>query len=62
MKAKTILVAILGILALYGVALAEWTEPVPVTEVNTEYADWTPFLSTDCLSLYFARGMNSGYY
>ncbi len=55
MKAKTILVEILIISVLCGLASADWTEPVPVTEVNTELADWTPFLSFDGLSLYFAR-------
>ncbi|MHC4312577.1 MAG: LamG-like jellyroll fold domain-containing protein, partial [Planctomycetota bacterium] len=39
-----------------------WTEPVPLTEVNTEYGEYSPFLSFDGLSLYFARGMNSSYY
>jgi hypothetical protein len=62
MKAKTILVAVIGILALCGLSLADWAEPVPVTEVNSEYADWNPFLSFDGLSLYFARGRTSGYY
>ncbi|MHC4111797.1 MAG: LamG-like jellyroll fold domain-containing protein [Planctomycetota bacterium] len=55
MKVKTILVEILIVLVLCGLASAEWTEPVPVTEVNTELAEWTPFLSFDGLSLYFAR-------
>lgn len=62
MKAKAILLAILIVSVLYVPASAEWTEPVPVTEVNTEFADWTPFLSFDGLSLYFARGMTSSYY
>ena len=55
MKAKAIPVAILIFLVLCSLAMAEWTEPVPVTEVNTEYQEWTPFLSFDGLSLYFAR-------
>ncbi|MHC4692692.1 MAG: hypothetical protein ACYS67_08115, partial [Planctomycetota bacterium] len=62
MKAKTILVAILIVSVLCGLALGQWSEPVPITEVNTEYAEWTPFLSFDGLSLYFARGMTSSYY
>ena len=62
MKAKTILLAILTVSALSSLTLAEWTEPVPVTEINTEFADWTPFLSFDGLSLYFARGRTSSYY
>ena len=55
MKAKTILVEILIVSVLCGLALGQWSEPVPVTEVNSEYEDWTPFLSSDGLSLYFAR-------
>jgi hypothetical protein len=62
MKAKTILLAILIVFVQSGLLFAEWTEPVPVTEVNTEFADWTPFLSFDGLSLYFARGRTSSYY
>ena len=62
MKAKTILLAILIVSVLCGPSSAKWTEPVPVTEVNTEFADWTPFLSFDGLSLYFARGRTSSYY
>jgi len=62
MKAKAILLAILIVSVLCGLASAEWTEPVPVTAVNTEFADWTPFLSFDGLSLYFARGRTSSYY
>ena len=38
MKAKAILLAILIVSVLYVPASAEWTEPVPVTEVNTEFA------------------------
>jgi len=59
---KLFMMVSLGLLVLSGQVLAEWTVPVPVTEVNTEYAEWTPFLSFDGLSLYFARGMTSGYY
>ncbi|MBW8040457.1 MAG: hypothetical protein FVQ85_10695 [Planctomycetes bacterium] len=62
MKAKTILVEILIVSVLCSLALAEWTEPVPVTEVNTQYADWTPFLSFDGLSLYFARVSTGTFY
>ena len=55
MKAKAILVAILIVSVLCGMTLAEWTEPVPVMEVNTEYEEMPPFLSFDGLSLYFSR-------
>ncbi len=43
-------------------SLAEWTEPVQVTEVNTEYDDWTPFLSFDGLTLYFSRLRTDSFY
>lgn len=62
MKAKMILVTILIVSVLCSLSLAAWTEPVPVTEVNTEYADWTPFLSFDGLSLYFARRRTDTFY
>ncbi|MCX5638296.1 MAG: hypothetical protein NTX52_11485, partial [Planctomycetota bacterium] len=57
MKARTSLfiVAMLGLLALCPAALADWTEPVPLTEVNTDYHDKSPFLSFDGLTLYFCR-------
>jgi parallel beta-helix repeat protein len=37
------------------VSTPRWSQPVPVTEVNTEYTEGSPFLSFDGLSLYFAR-------
>jgi hypothetical protein len=57
MNARTSLfiVAMLGLLALCPAAPAAWTEPVPLTEVNTEYEEWAPFLSFDGLSIYFSR-------
>jgi len=47
-----------------GLALwrLEWREPVPVTELNTEYVDYTPFLSFDGLALYFSRAFTSSFY
>jgi hypothetical protein len=62
MKAKTILVEILIVLVLCSLALAEWTEPLPVTEVNTEYEEMPPFLSFDGLSLYFSRVRTDTFY
>jgi len=50
-----IFVAVVGILALCGTGLAEWTEPVPVSEINTAYNDKPSFLSFDGLTLYFIR-------
>jgi len=43
-------------------ALGQWSPPVPVIEVNTEYEEWTPFLSFDGLSLYFARVRTDTFY
>jgi Tol biopolymer transport system component len=41
----------------------EWREPVPVTEVNTDFAEeMTPFLSFDGLTLYFARVRSDTFY
>jgi Tol biopolymer transport system component len=65
MRSKSNLVlatSVLVVLGLCGLAFGQWSEPVSVTEVNSEYADWTPFLSFDGLSLYFARGRTSSYY
>jgi len=45
---------------LTGSALADWTTPVPVESgINTQYGDWTPYLSYDGLSLYFSRYYSS---
>lgn len=39
---------------------AEWTTPVPVASgINTQFAEWTPYLSYDGQSLYFTRGYTS---
>jgi Tol biopolymer transport system component len=52
MCAAVLLAAALSVPAL----AADWTTPVPVTAgINTQYGDWTPYLSYDGLSLYFAR-------
>jgi hypothetical protein len=40
-----------------SVYAAEWTTPVLVESgINTQYAEWTPYLSYDGKSLYFSRG------
>jgi hypothetical protein len=52
----SIIVGILVLLVLCPIASADWTEPVPLTEVNTKYyEEWAPFLSFDKLNLYFSR-------
>jgi hypothetical protein len=56
----SICVVLLSLLALSNSTLAEWTEPIPVTEVNTELHETSPFLSYDGLTLYFVKG-DGGY-
>jgi Tol biopolymer transport system component len=51
----SIIVGILVLLVLCPIASADWTEQVPLTEVNTNYHDKSPFLSFDGLTLYFCR-------
>jgi len=64
MKTRTNLffVAVVAFWVLGGSALAQWTEAVPVTEINTEYAEWDPFLSDDGLSLYISKGKTDTFY
>jgi hypothetical protein len=64
MKARTnlLLLAVLGALALYGQAFAQWAEPVPLTEINTDYHDKASFLSFDGLTLYFVRMDGPGWH
>ena len=45
-----------------GMGDTEWTLGVPVMEVNTEYAEWDPFLSADGLSLYYSKGKTDTFY
>jgi hypothetical protein len=45
-----------------GMGDTEWTLGVPVIEVNTEYAEWDPFLSADGLSLYYSKGKTDTFY
>ena len=54
-KTINLVLIVLGSLALCASAWAVWTEPVPITEVNTEYDETSPFLSFDELALYFTR-------
>jgi len=44
-------------------AFSRWTVPVPVTVANDPAAeDWSPFITTDGLTLYFARVRSSSSY
>jgi predicted outer membrane repeat protein len=62
--------ALLAILALYGSTWAvqvldqqQWTTPVPLTPVNSGSAEeWSPSLSFDGLTLYFARLSSETFY
>ncbi|MHC4734109.1 MAG: TolB family protein [Planctomycetota bacterium] len=65
MRSKSDLVlaaAVLVVLGLSGSAWAEWSDPVPVSEVNTEYDDQESFLSFDGLTLYFGRVNTDAFY
>jgi len=59
---KLFIVVMLGLLVLCPIALADWTEPVPVTEINSNYHEKSPFLSFDGLTLYFSRIETYGFY
>ncbi|MGA2092711.1 MAG: PEP-CTERM sorting domain-containing protein [Sedimentisphaerales bacterium] len=60
MRHSTICTAILLSIILAGSSpAAEWSAPVAVTSVNTQYDEWTPYLSYDGLSLYFAQGYSN---
>ncbi|MBN2590593.1 MAG: hypothetical protein JXA96_12085 [Sedimentisphaerales bacterium] len=63
MNARQILFSVLLISLLSIPVYSAWTEPIPVTEVNTEYEEWSPFLSFDGLTLYFAKiGTSDSHY
>lgn len=60
---KTVISLAIALGLLCGPVRARWTEPVPLTSVNDPSAeDWSPFLSTDGLTLYFARVRSSTSY
>lgn len=68
-RMNLLFVTIPAILASYGSTWAvqvldqqQWTTPAPVTEVNTEYEEWAPFISFDGLSLYFSRVRTDSFY
>jgi len=59
MRQIAIVTVVLVVASLSPAIAAEWTTPVPVTEINTDYyEEWSPFLSNDGLSLYFSRLRN----
>ena len=62
MNTRGILLSVLLISIFSLPAFSGWSEPVPVTEVNSEYEEWSPFLSFDGLTFYFARIRTSDSY
>jgi hypothetical protein len=55
MKARSSFIVILLFILVFSCsALAAWTEPEPIVEINTEYQEKSPFLSFDGLTLYFS--------
>ena len=63
MKKKLILASFLMLTSLCGLTSAGWSEPILITEVNTEPAEeWAPFLSFDGLTLYFSRVRSDSFY
>jgi len=61
-KLRLFITAVLGLLVFCPAAVADWTEPVPLTEVNSNYYEKSPFLSFDGLTLYFSRIEAYGFY
>ena len=55
MRRRTYLLLLVA-MGLSAPALATWTTPAPVAEINTRTGEeWAPFLSFDGLTLYFSR-------
>jgi len=69
LRANLRFVTIFALVASYGSARAvqvldqQWTTPAPLTQVNSDSAEeWSPFLSFDGLTLYFARVRSEAFY
>jgi hypothetical protein len=60
MRNQIICAAVVLFIGLFSIsAMAQWTTPTAVTAINTSYyEEWTPFQSSDGLSLYFSRLRN----
>ncbi len=62
-KGLVLLVAALaGLWAFCESAAAQWSEPVPVDEINTQFDEGKAFLSFDGLTLYFTRCHTDTYF
>jgi hypothetical protein len=56
MKTGNVSLSIIALVLLTAVGtVSAWTTPVPLSEVNTQYSEGWQFLSSDGLTLYFAR-------
>jgi hypothetical protein len=56
MRATQVFSVVLGAFLVAQSAAADvWTAPIPLVEVNSSAEEWSPFLSYDGLTLYFAR-------
>lgn len=54
---RNLIVMAWGLFVFCEPIFAQWTVPVAVEEINTDFADeWTPYLSFDGRTLYFSRG------
>jgi len=62
MRRSTVLLMWLSTTILAHSAIAGWTTPVPLTEVNSSAEEWSPFLSYDSQTLYFARVRSDDFY
>ena len=62
MKNCVLLVVFLVLVAAVSPVSGGWSTPVPVPEVNTEFTEKAPFLSSDGKTLYFARQNTDTYY
>ncbi len=61
-RRRLVVVVVSMLAALRAPARAAWTEPVPVTEINSDYHDKALFLSYDGKTLYFTRQDGRGWH
>ncbi|MBN1973470.1 MAG: PD40 domain-containing protein [Sedimentisphaerales bacterium] len=52
---NTVIFSAVLILVISSLAFSDWTEPVPLSEINTEFGEGWTFLSSDGMTLYFSR-------
>ncbi|MHC4566286.1 MAG: TolB-like translocation protein [Planctomycetota bacterium] len=61
-RAESVIMAASIFIAFCASAWAGWTEPMPMTELNSPYHDKAPFLSYDGKTLYFTRTDGPGWH